>query len=154
MLGALCTDSSLFAWFDAVTTMLRRSEWIFVYWNTSLEGVRQPKNCPKTRNALFDAQLIFSDYPRRCKTSSVGQSVGLLIPRSSDRFRQKLKKIGNSNLHGFELHRPSSKGNKLLLQVIKAIINQCHVFKIRGWRRQNHKGLLVFVDNEPRFAQS
>ena len=33
-------------------------------------------------------------------------------------------KTENSNLHGFELHRPSSKGTKLLLQVIKAIINQ------------------------------
>ena len=31
-------------------------------------------------------------YLGRCKTSSVGQSVGLLIPRSSVRFRQKLKK--------------------------------------------------------------
>ena len=30
----------------------------------------------------------------------------------------------NSSLHGFELHRPSSKGTKFLLQVIKAIINQ------------------------------
>ena len=30
--------------------------------------------------------------PRRCKTSSVGQSAGLLILRSSVRFRQKLKK--------------------------------------------------------------
>ena len=30
----------------------------------------------------------------------------------------------NSNLHGFEVHRPSSKGTKLLFQVIKAIINQ------------------------------
>jgi len=29
-----------------------------------------------------------------------------------------------SNLHGFELHRPSSKGTKLPIQVIKAIINQ------------------------------
>jgi len=28
------------------------------------------------------------------------------------------------NLYGFELHRPSSKGTKLLLLVIKAIINQ------------------------------
>ena len=28
------------------------------------------------------------------------------------------------NLHGFEPHRPSSKGTKLLLQVIKASINQ------------------------------
>ena len=30
----------------------------------------------------------------------------------------------NSNLHGFEVHRPSSKGTKLLFQVIKAIMNQ------------------------------
>jgi len=34
------------------------------------------------------------------------------------------KKIENPNLHGFELRRPSSKGTKLLLQVIKAIINE------------------------------
>jgi len=33
-------------------------------------------------------------------------------------------KTENSNLHGFELHRPWSKSTKLLLQVIKAIINQ------------------------------
>ena len=63
-------------------------------------------------------------YPKRCKTSSVGQSAGLLILRTSVRFRQKLKKTENSNLHGFEIHRPWSKGTKLLLQVIKAIINQ------------------------------
>ena len=31
-------------------------------------------------------------YQRRCETSSVGQSVGLSVPRSSVRFRQKLKK--------------------------------------------------------------
>ena len=61
---------------------------------------------------------------RRCKTSLVGQSAGLSIPRSSVCFRQKLKKPRNSNLHVFELHRPSSKGTKLLFQVIKAIINQ------------------------------
>ena len=30
--------------------------------------------------------------PGRCKTSSVCQSTGLLIPRSSIRFRQKIKK--------------------------------------------------------------
>jgi len=30
----------------------------------------------------------------------------------------------NSHLHGFDLHIPSSEGTKLLLQVIKAIINQ------------------------------
>ena len=36
--------------------------------------------------------LIYTSHPRRCKTSSVGQGVGLSIPRSSVRFRQKLKK--------------------------------------------------------------
>ena len=29
--------------------------------------------------------------PRRCKTSTVGRSAGLSVPRSSVRFRQKLK---------------------------------------------------------------
>jgi len=37
---------------------------------------------------------------------------------------KKTQKTENSNLHGFEVHRPSSKGTKLLFQVIKAIINQ------------------------------
>jgi len=36
----------------------------------------------------------------------------------------KTLKIENLNLHGFELHRPSRKGIKLLFEVIKAIINQ------------------------------
>ena len=35
---------------------------------------------------------IYIQHPGRCKTSSVGQSAGLLIPRSSVRFCQKLKK--------------------------------------------------------------
>jgi len=38
----------------------------------------------------------------------------------------KLSKNENSNLHGFEIHRPSSKGTKSLFQVIKAITNQSH----------------------------
>ena len=38
----------------------------------------------------------------------------------------KTQKTENSSLHGFELHRPSSKGTKLLLQVLKAIINQLY----------------------------
>jgi len=44
------------------------------------------------------------------------------------------KKTEISNLHEFELYRPSSKGTKLLFQVIKANINQCtrhhfHIFR-------------------------
>ena len=54
-----------------------------------------------------------------CKRGSVGQSEGLPIPRSSVQFRLK---PDNSNFHEFELHRPSNKGTKLLLKVIKAII--------------------------------
>ena len=54
-----------------------------------------------------------------CKRGSVGQSEGLSIPRSSVRFRLK---PDNSNSHEFELYRPSNKGTKLLLKVIKAII--------------------------------
>ena len=54
-----------------------------------------------------------------CKRGSVGQSEGLSIPRSSVRFPLK---PDNSNSHEFELHRPSNKGTKLLLKVIKAII--------------------------------
>ena len=54
-----------------------------------------------------------------CKRGSVGQSEGLSIPRSSVRFRLK---PDTSSSHEFELHRPSNKGTKLLLKVIKAII--------------------------------
>ena len=60
---------------------------------------------------------IFDDLT--CKRGSVGQSEGLSIPRSSVRFRLK---PDTSNSHEFELHRPSNKGTKLLLKVIKAII--------------------------------
>jgi len=67
---------------------------------------------------------VLQVYPRRCKASSVDQSAGLIITRSWVRFWQKLKKTENLNLHGFELHRPSRKGNKFLLKVIKAIKNQ------------------------------
>jgi len=35
----------------------------------------------------------------------------------------KTQKTENSNLHGFEVHRPSNKGTKLLFQSIKANIN-------------------------------
>ena len=38
-------------------------------------------------------------------------------------FPAKTEKTENSNLHGFEVHRPSSKGTKLLLQVIKGYID-------------------------------
>ena len=60
-----------------------------------------------------------------CKRGSVGQSEGLSIPRSSVRFRLK---PDNSNSHEFELYRPSNKGTKLLLKVIKAII-----IIVRNW---------------------
>jgi len=39
-------------------------------------------------------------------------------------------KTEKSNLHGFELHRLSSKGTKLLFYVIKATINQLCVYAV------------------------
>ena len=44
--------------------------------------------------------------------------------RALNQFQEQTQKTQNSNLHGFEIHRPSSKATKLRLQVIKAIINQ------------------------------
>jgi len=43
--------------------------------------------------------VVIPSHPRRCKTSSVGQSAGLSVPRSPVRFWQKLRNIENSNLH-------------------------------------------------------
>ena len=79
---------------------------------------------PKPEISSFSIIPYIILHLRRCKTSSVGQSAGLSILRSSVRFRQKIKKTENPNLHAFEVHRPSNKGTKLLLQVIKAIIHQ------------------------------
>ena len=61
---------------------------------------------------------LASSFDLTCKRGSVRQSEGLSIPRSSVRFRLK---PDTSNSHEFELHRPSNKGTKLLLKVIKAI---------------------------------
>ena len=70
--------------------------------------------CIWMRMCIYDVDLT-------CKRGSVGQSEGLSIPRSSVRFRLK---PDTSNSHEFELHRPSNKGTKLLLKVIKAIIKK------------------------------
>ena len=70
-------------------------------------------------NPTMNKQKLNSNLNLTCKRGSVGQSEGLSIPRSSVRFRLK---PDTSNFHEFELHRPSNKGTKLLLKVIKAII--------------------------------
>ena len=51
---------------------------------------------PKKTNIPHHQTLLMKTtrtplFPRRCKTGSVGQSAGLVIPRSSVRFRQKLE---------------------------------------------------------------
>ena len=77
--------------------------------------------CHNFHLVLSDADFSFarSSMDLTCKRGSVGQSEGLSIPRSSVRFRLK---PDTSNSHEFELHRPSIKGTKLLLKVLKAII--------------------------------
>ena len=113
----------------------------------SMSTVYAPKISLMLQNSLLaqltevipKTPLLMSAYPAikfhfrgvTMQTNSIGQSAGLIISRSSVQFRQKIQKTENSNLHGFELHRPSSKGTKLLLQVIQAIINKSGEF----WRR-------------------
>ena len=67
---------------------------------------------PKRQNLPWTGRRHEVQLMRTCNSI-------LSIPRSSVRFRQK---PDNSNSHEFELHRPSNKGTKLLLKVIKAII--------------------------------
>jgi len=90
---------------------------------------------PNKPRILFFFYVIYVIHPRRCKPSSVGQSAGLgSIPA-------KTQKTENSNLHRFELHRPWSKGTKLLLQVIKAIIiifQEYHFYYIRPIKVLSH----------------
>ena len=78
-------------------------------------GLRQFEGMGRKRFVLRDdvklAQLVRA---RDCNPEVVGS------------FPAKTQKTHNSNLHGFDLHRPSSKGTKLLLRVMKAIINQSH----------------------------
>ena len=74
---------------------------------------------PPARGVFVHKNSLASCYDLTCKRGSVGQSEGLSLPRSSVRFRPK---PDTSNSHEFELHRPSNKGTKLLLKVIKAII--------------------------------
>ena len=56
-----------------------------------------------------------------------------------DSIPAKTQKTEDSNLHGFEVHRPSSQGTKLLLQVIKAIINQETIL------RKSNSGIAVVI---------
>ena len=75
---------------------------------------------PRQFAMLTDCILFI---PRRCKTSSVGQR-RIVNPEVVGSSPAKTQKTENSNLHGFELHRPSSKGTKSQLQVIKANIDR------------------------------
>ena len=52
--------------------------------------------------------------PRRCKTSLVGQSTGLSVPRSPVRFQQKLQK-SRSQIYTWA-HRASNKATRLFKQ--------------------------------------
>ena len=107
--------------------------------------------------------MIFS-FDLTCKRGSVGQSEGLSFPRSSVRFRLK---PDTSNSHEFELRRPSNKGTKQRLKVIKAIItfksNHHHkslfaiwslspqrfhynfVLSIVSWQYQKYSTILILV---------
>ena len=56
--------------------------------NSTPNELRLPPAATMSNNML---SALILPYLKRCKTSSVGQSAGLSIPRSSVRFRQKIK---------------------------------------------------------------
>jgi len=65
---------------------------------------------------LHERQLVCRRYKHKYSHLWIGMLLHT-IPA-------KTQNTEDSHLHGFELHRPSSKSTKLRLQVIKAIINQ------------------------------
>ena len=81
------------------------------------------------RNVITDFPITLF-HPRRCKTS--------LVVRARDwqsrgrRFDSgKKSNIEKSYLHGFELHKPSNKGTKLMFHVINTTINQWICYQAR-----------------------
>ena len=61
--------------------------------------------------------------PRRCKTSLLGESTGLSVPRSPVQFRQKLQKIENSKVT-FEHIELRAKLPDYFLRSNKSNVNQ------------------------------
>jgi len=82
-----------------------------------------------------------------CKRGSVGHSEGLLISQDGGPIPSKIE---NSNLQEFEPHRPSIKGTKLLLKVIKAIIiiTMSHNFCSHMITRSHNLGVTAPYQNK------
>jgi len=79
-----------------------------------------PNRCPGHQCLIKNRDVVDETYVIKL-IAVVGVSDWL---RSSCVFVwQNPKKTKNQNLYGFELHRPSNNGTKLLFQTIKAIIN-------------------------------
>jgi len=85
------------------------SNWL-MNWNCAKRGFQKPQFWKRDiRDDVRLAQLVKAqDCQSRGRQFDSG----------------KISKTDNSNLHGFKVHRLSSKGTKLLFQEIKAIINQ------------------------------
>ena len=64
--------------------------------------------------ALWNLRLNFQDDVKISFSER-----GAINPEVISSIPAKPKKTENSNLHGFELHKPSSKGTELLFQVMK-----------------------------------
>ena len=78
--------------------------------------------------------------------SSVGQSMRLLIPRSSVRFRQKLQKPRTQIYMDLSYIYPQKKGTEIQLQVIKAIINQYSTY-LKSYIVHNYFSFFYFLVN-------
>ena len=63
----------------------------------------------REKERLGKRERVREKYPRRCKTSSVGQSAGLLFLGSSVRFRQKLQKLRTQIYMDFSYIDPQAR---------------------------------------------
>ena len=101
-------------------TKTMREEYVHQEGGTCKDSSLQ-KGCPTNKAQKGHAKMgpAQKATPAKMDTSAKREELN-----QDTELPAKTQKTENSNLRGFEVHRPSSKGTKLLLQVIKAIINQ------------------------------
>ena len=92
-----------------ITWICSKFEFLIPWWVLSFKHSINPK----VLHLCLGREQVELD-PRRCKTSLVGQSTGLSVPRSPVRFQQKLQK-SRSQIYTWA-HRASNKATRLFKQ--------------------------------------
>jgi len=89
------------------------------------------------------ADMVWVQTRRTCCRCHLLSERGTVNPEVVGSIPATTQKTENSNLHGFYLNRPSRRCTKLLLQVIKAIINQWCETSPRGHVFKNYQAAML-----------